>query len=302
MTKMITVECYSCQAHFEKSLTKYKQAFKINPDPVFYCSRTCFHSKRRTYNSPKPKTSVTCTYCNTPYLKYVSKLRVCGDIHFCNFTCMAAYRTGVKFPEKQEELTCEFCNNLFIRSKAKIARLAALPNYNNHYCSRECARKSNKTKFGRFPQQKRIIKRRKRSLLELFIETQIKEEFPDLPLICCGKYKLFELDFYFPSLLLAIEINGPTHYSPIYGNQLLAKVQKRDLLKSELCKTRNIKLEIIPAMNDTRPITKRNTYWNQIREIILSRISENIQIELSDGFKKSETKVTDLDLKKFLPV
>lgn len=301
--KFITVKCYSCRANFEKPLSKYKEAFKINPDPVFYCSRTCFHSKRREYKPREEKISVSCAYCFKSQLKYISQIRVCGELHFCDSTCTGLYRKGKELTEKQE-LNCEKCGKSFMRSKAKIAWHATLSNYNHHYCSRECARKCsfNTTKFKScFPHQKNKTKRQ-RSLLELFIEKQLMEQFPDLPLICCGKYKHFELDFYFPSLLLAIEINGPTHYKPIYGNKVLTNVQNRDFLRSELCKSRNVKLEIIPVMSDTRPITKRNNYWNMIKEIILSRISENITIGLIDGFKQSESKVSDLELKKFLPI
>lgn len=303
--KFITVECYSCQAHFEKPLSKYKEAFKINPDPVFYCSRTCFHSKRRDYKPREEKISVTCAHCSKPQLKYISQIRVCGELHFCDSTCTGLYRKGKELTEKQE-LNCEKCGKSFLRSKAKIAWYATLVNYNHHYCSRECARKCNIGKGGRlkscFPRQTRNKLTRRRSFLEEFIEQQIQVEFPNLPLICCGKYKHFELDFYFPSLLLAIEINGPTHYNPIYGLKTLNNVQTRDKLRNHLCNSRNIKLETIPVMSDSRSIIKKQHYWNIVKQIILSRISENIQISSDEGFKQFESKVLDLELKKFLPI
>lgn len=301
MKNQIIVECFTCKTQFGKSPRTYRWNKKINPDCIFYCSRKCFHSNRRKSNKPEQDISVTCNYCSKSFLKYASQQRVTNNcLNFCNSICTAKYRE--EHVEKQE-LFCELCGTSFLRTLSRIKRYSRLPNYNRHYCSRTCARKSNG--LGRFtclPQQIRKRRTRSRSLLELFIEKQIQLEFPNLPLICCGKYKLFELDFYFPSLLLAIEINGPTHYSPIYGNKVLTNVQNRDLLRSELCKSRNVKLEIIPVMSDTRPITKRNNYWNTIKDIIFLRISENIEIKSEDGFKQSETKVSDLELKKFLPV
>ena len=37
-----------------------------------------------------------------------------------------------------------------------------------------------------------------------------------------------ELDFYFPNLKLAIEINGPLHYKPIYGKDKLIQIQNNN--------------------------------------------------------------------------
>lgn len=55
-----------------------------------------------------------------------------------------------------------------------------------------------------------------------------------------------ELDFYIPSLRLAIELNGPTHYLPIYGQAKFERQQRNDQLKRDLCKQQGITLVEIP--------------------------------------------------------
>lgn len=41
----------------------------------------------------------------------------------------------------------------------------------------------------------------------------------------------FEVDIVLPHLKLAIELNGPVHYFPLFGDQKLAKIQAADILK-----------------------------------------------------------------------
>lgn len=55
-----------------------------------------------------------------------------------------------------------------------------------------------------------------------------------------------ELDFYIPDLHLAIELNGPTHYKPIYGQAKFLRQQRNDELKRRLCKKLGITLIEIP--------------------------------------------------------
>ncbi len=60
MKKTITVKCFTCEQDFEKSKGKYNKAFKLNSNPVFYCGRKCFHSKRRDYQPKADKIKVEC--------------------------------------------------------------------------------------------------------------------------------------------------------------------------------------------------------------------------------------------------
>lgn len=53
----------------------------------------------------------------------------------------------------------------------------------------------------------------------------------------------------FPSLNLAIEINGIFHRKPIFGEKKLKNVKKRDLEKKKLCKEFGIELHVIRDVN-----------------------------------------------------
>lgn len=65
--------------------------------------------------------------------------------------------------------------------------------------------------------------------MEEFIGKQIQEHFPNLKFIANGKEIIgSELDFYFPTLRLAIELNGIFHYEPIYGKDKLKKIVQND--------------------------------------------------------------------------
>lgn len=61
-----------------------------------------------------------------------------------------------------------------------------------------------------------------------------------------------ELDFYFPNLKLAIELNGILHYEPIYGHDRLTKIQCNDKQKFIQCYNKGIELIVV----DTTHIKK----------------------------------------------
>ena len=95
------------------------------------------------------------------------------------------------------------------------------------FCSSSCAAKYNNAHktYGT-----------RRSKLEAYLESQLRSEFPQLELICNGKNAIgSELDFYFPQLRLAIELNGILHYEPIYGADRLERTQANDQQKGISC-------------------------------------------------------------------
>jgi hypothetical protein len=62
----------------------------------------------------------------------------------------------------------------------------------------------------------------------------IKQDFPALDLIPNDRSFLssgLEIDIRIPKAKLAIELNGPVHYLPIYGDDRLAKVKSKDAYK-----------------------------------------------------------------------
>jgi len=83
--------------------------------------------------------------------------------------------------------------------------------------------------------------------MEAFIENKIIETYPNLGLLCNDRELLhgLELDYFFPSLKLAIELNGITHYEPIYGIDRLTRSQDSDKRKMLLCYDKGIELAVI---------------------------------------------------------
>ena len=287
---LVTVKCYTCEKDFEKTKCKYNEALKMNPDPVFYCCRECFHSKRRKYQPYAPKVIVVCNYCNNTFLKPPSQIRVNGELHFCNATCTGLFKKGVK-RAIQVELTCKKCGKLFLRRKSKQEWLKKQPSYINTYCSRSCAKHKERIRKPNNKLLLKLINKRNfkifghsRSELELFFESQMKLLFPDLKFIANGRYEKFELDFYFPDLLLAIEINGVRHYRPINGQKLLKRVQTRDLLRIELCSSHHVDLRIIPVMGKSSTKQQRINYWKKFQDIILGKLEEKIILNPHRGF------------------
>ena len=82
-----------------------------------------------------------------------------------------------------------------------------------------------------------------------------------------------ELDFYFPTLRLAVELNGIFHYEPIYGSDTLERIQNNDNRKFQACIENGIELCIIDA-SAQRNFTAKSSqkYLDIITTIINSKI------------------------------
>jgi very-short-patch-repair endonuclease len=79
-----------------------------------------------------------------------------------------------------------------------------------------------------------------------------------------------ELDFYFPQLRLAIELNGIFHYEPIYGADKLEQVQANDQQKSLRCAAAGIEFCTIDTstVNHVTDIVKER-YWTIVRNLVI---------------------------------
>lgn len=151
----------------------------------------------------------TCSYCKKefePKRNYTYNHKTNPDWNkFCSFECQGTLRS------KQQIVKCLVCQVEFKKSAAEIKKS------NNHFCCRShSATYWNKHK----------TKGYRRSKLEVYLEKEIKKEFPDIPILPNDNSLGFELDLYFPTLRLAFELNGIVHYEPIYGVNKFEKIQK----------------------------------------------------------------------------
>lgn len=88
--------------------------------------------------------------------------------------------------------------------------------------------------------------------MEVWLEEQLRIVYPDLDIHCNRMDAInAELDFYFPALRLAFELNGILHYEPIYGRGQLARTQTNDTRKWAACLERGIELCVIDSSQFT---------------------------------------------------
>lgn len=201
-----------------------------------YCSRKCYDLRNNAFVTGGSVIS-NCLFCEKEVLKYKSDLRKNPNAIYCNNKCATLHSWRIidletnnrkRLPNNQKvERICNQCGKPFLKYKCTI-------HSEKVFCSHKCVG----TYYSKFS------KRKARSNLELFISKKLEENFPYLEVIHSDKKQCggLELDFYFPNLNLAIEINGPVHYLPIYGDKYLQSIQERDERKKNICLEKQIEL------------------------------------------------------------
>lgn len=122
----------------------------------------------------------------------------------------------------------------------------------------------------------------RRSKLEAYLESFLRSEYPSLELVCNGKDVIeSELDFYFPSLRLAIELNGIVHYEPIYGQDKFDRIQNNDKQKSMRCMERGIELAIINSSKVGYLTDKVKAQYASIVKELIEKVVGRVRFELT---------------------
>jgi hypothetical protein len=165
------------------------------------------------------KVPLECKQCNKIFLKDVFIIKgilngtreATGE--FCSITCCAINR------KNKIEVMCKQCSKLFLKLPSQIKK------HPNNFCSSSCAAiYNNKNKTTGF----------RKSSWEDYLVELIKEDFPDIKIEQSVRNLLpsgLEIDIFLPELNLAIELNGLTHYFPIYGQEKFLKIQNNDSIK-----------------------------------------------------------------------
>ncbi len=195
--------------------------------------------------------TLKCAYCHQKFQRSsraVASSRTKKTINtFCSDNCAA------NFQVTSVEVSCKQCTKKF---KKRLCQLRE-----NNFCSLSCNatyRNLHKTVGNR------------RSLLEVYLEAQIRLKFPHLTLLCNDKTTIdSELDFFFPELQLAIELNGILHFEPIYGAKKLGQIQSNDDKKAFLCGQKQIDLAIIDS-SSCKYLNQaaKEKYWILVEEVI----------------------------------
>lgn len=223
---LLSLQCEQCNLPFLRSKKRIQDM--LNPKQKrkgAFCSRAC----QLAYRRHRPaKTAVSCKGCGAVFNRLPSKVRV---NNFCGRSC-ASQHFGL------------------LRRKPKVIRpvIIKLPKpiikcltcskdtLNRKYCSGTC----------RNVMLNKNIKGSK-SKAERYLSELIKRELPDLVFLENDRKILdgLELDFFFPSLGLAIEWNGIFHYEPIHSKDALTRVMLKDNSKIEKCKSLGIELIVV---------------------------------------------------------
>lgn len=206
-----------------------------------------------------PLLTFTCPICSVTF----QKVRPLYERHVlkhghdyqpkCSRACVGLSNT------RSQEVTCKHCGKTFTKLAAQVRRTP------QHFCSRSCAASYNNC-------HKQHGTRR--STLEQFVQEQLQEHFPGLPFDCNSKAVIgSELDFYFPTLHLAIELNGIYHYKPIHGLSKFEQIVGADKQKADRCRSLGINLHVVDALGYSRAnLQQKNYYWDMIK-LLLNELS-----------------------------
>ncbi len=84
-----------------------------------------------------------------------------------------------------------------------------------------------------------------------------------------------ELDFYFPTLYLAVELNGIFHYKPIHGANKFKQICDSDQQKIIRCRDLGVNLFVVDASSYSHlTVEQKIYYWNVIEPLLANLLQE----------------------------
>jgi hypothetical protein len=186
--------------------------------------------------------------------EFTLRLKKKNDCPICrNIRVMKSnVKIGPKFT--YSKVVCMNCNITFSKTNNAIKRSI------RHFCSRSCScswHNTNKTYGFR------------RSKIEKYIETNITDRHQQLDFCFNDRKRIgLELDILIPTINLAIEINGITHYKPIFGKDKFETIRSNDKKKYDLCQSKGIELHVIDISSIDQ--SRFKNILDQIDNIIIS--------------------------------
>lgn len=253
----LNVACSLCG----NSIKRFSGAVHSNSTGLFFCDMEC---KSGYYAK---KNMVKCRVCGKTFCKSGAEQRRHPN-HCCSIECRArsnarlidiscftcgkhlrrppSLLNGKKrafcskechdmFQDKKMLVNCDLCGKQVRRSPANVKKSR------RHFCSVKCS--------GKFA----------------FRYSEAEAQFEDLVKAAGIDYERnnrsilngLELDFWLPECHVAVEIDGPTHHFPVYGNDVLKKQQERDRKKRRMCKDLGIQLRRVKVCSDGEKYVSR---------------------------------------------
>lgn len=301
---MIKVSCIQCNNLFDT----YPCKLKMNEGRVF-CGRECYRKSQIT------KVETVCFLCNKNIIKKGCSFKKYNSIVFCSKLCSNKYNSNNNKRIIKSRLT-KVCDNCHKEYQTTISALKQKSENENNYCNMECYRKfarerAKKKVINRNcmqcgePTQKLLkdfkknykifcskscasyynnanIKRSGKNVshFEKFVQCILLELYTNIEFLFNKKTTIkSELDIYIPSLNLAFELNGPTHYRIIYDQEKLTRTIINDIKKLKECEKMNVELIVIDVSKlNSIKINKYLPYLEKITDII------DYKIEKADNF------------------
>lgn len=284
----VEIACDHCGKHFSKR-AKYVRADLARGRCRYFCSTEC-----RSKGSRVLKDVTECEECHVALDRTKDRR---SQHSFCSKRCAALYtnrqrsidsykkqtrfylRTYMEFEESVGitptrvvqaavvlNVKCEGCGKDLKRTTSDLKKMK----HGKPYCSKSCRMTHYNAHI--LP---RISYRR--SELENMLTTLIRVDFPDLKIMPNDRSTLdghLEIDIYLPTIPLAIELNGPVHYLPIYGDERLKKVQTKDSRKHLELHERGIALLVLDISKLNSKKQQRLFVEKQYLELIRPLIME----------------------------
>ena len=164
------------------------------------------------------------------------------------------------------DLICFYCGSEFQREQRQVSS-SLCKNVKNFFCTRSCSVSH---------QNKTVGHGEHRSFIEKWLQSRISEKWPSLEVSYNNKSTIgSELDLWFPSLNLAIELNGKTHYQVIYNEEVLRKTQKNDEEKRQKCKEKGI--ELLEVDMSKMNSIKRDPEFMKIVDLVFDAIQSRVK-------------------------
>lgn len=206
----------------------HKHGAEIKRYPMHCCSVKC----RNKYNDKR--ITLICPVCKKTFCKPPSLIKDKDNV-FCSVKCHDIFQTTKKL------VKCEKCGKQIYKQLCYIRRSKVL------FCSVGCL-----SKF-----------RFKDSIVESEFEKMVKKLNVKYLRNDRSIIKPLELDFWFPDINFAVEINGVCHYAPIYGQKSLYTTKRNDKRKRKRCKSLGIKLRTVKPGD-----CKKETYLPRYKKVI----------------------------------
>lgn len=245
--------CKDCAKKYRIEWESKKDKGKIKEKSAEYRekNRETIRENSRRFRT-KYKNDTFCYKCTVCHKEFILKHEHNKQEQCCSIKCWNVLK-GTRIQTKCAE--CELEITIPLRRYKE---------YTKHFCSSSCC--------GKFSTANKI-NGIKRSKFEVFLETEIRKTFPNLLTLPSDRTAIHsELDFYFPTINLGIEINGIFHYEPIFGKETLDRIQNNDNRKMQACLEKGIELIIIDSSSMTSRLDKKmKLLIKDILDIITSK-------------------------------